>query len=172
MSLTSWDIERLRESIADAEAAGRAGAWPFAAQITRGGVVLSRTDNQVAKLQDPTAHAEIAAIREATQKAGRADAVCGATIYVNAEPCAMCAAAIHWAGIKRLVFGVGEPVLRQLYGKQPPFSPLVMSCLEVLSAEGATVEVVGPVLEDEAAEIHREFWLGLAATRVSADIVP
>ena len=154
MSPSADDLLRLRETIADAQAAAEHGAWPFAAQIVGPAGVLARVVNAVFATSDPTAHAEVHAVREAARQTGRGDGLKGATLYASAEPCAMCAAAIHWAGIGRLVFGVGEPRLRQ----QPPFRPLTLSCRQVLDSGGSGIEVHGPLIEEEAARPHLAFW--------------
>ncbi|HPJ30244.1 MAG TPA: nucleoside deaminase [Methanothrix sp.] len=77
---------------------------PFGAVIVRDGVVISRAHNEVLKRNDPTAHAEILAIREASSILGRYD-LSDCEIYTTSEPCPMCFAAIFWARIKRLVYG-------------------------------------------------------------------
>ena len=169
MSLGDDDLRRLRETIADAQAAGRQGAWPFAAQVVGRDGVLARVVNAVFATGDPTAHAEVHALREAARRVGRWDGLVGATLYASAEPCAMCAAAIHWAGIGRLVFGVGEPRLRRLYGPRPPFRPLTLSCRQVLASGGADIEVQGPLIEDEAAQPHLAFWRSPAAANAAGD---
>jgi guanine deaminase len=77
---------------------------PFGAVIVRNGEVVSKAHNEVLKRNDPTAHAEILAIREASSILGRYD-LSTCEIYSTSEPCPMCFSAIFWARIKRLVFG-------------------------------------------------------------------
>lgn len=77
---------------------------PFGAVIVRNGEVVSKAHNEVLKRNDPTAHAEILAIREASSILGRYD-LSTCEIYSTSEPCPMCFAAIFWARINRLVFG-------------------------------------------------------------------
>jgi guanine deaminase len=77
---------------------------PFGAVIVRDGKVVSKAHNEVLKRNDPTAHAEILAIREASSTLGRYD-LSDCEIYSTSEPCPMCFSAIFWARIKRLVFG-------------------------------------------------------------------
>jgi guanine deaminase len=72
--------------------------------LVQNGVIISKTHNQVIKTKDPTAHAEMLAIREASKKLGRFD-LSDCEIYSVSEPCPMCFAAIHWAKIKKLYFG-------------------------------------------------------------------
>ncbi len=77
---------------------------PFGAAVVRAGRVISRAHNEVIKTNDPTAHAEILAIRRASRKLGRFD-LSDCMIYTTCEPCPMCLAAIHWARIKTFYFG-------------------------------------------------------------------
>ena len=77
---------------------------PFGAVIVRNGEVIAVTHNEVLGTNDPTAHAEIVAIRRATAKLGRFD-LSDCEIYSTCEPCPMCLFAIHWAGIRTLYFG-------------------------------------------------------------------
>ncbi|MDR3196364.1 MAG: nucleoside deaminase [Planctomycetaceae bacterium] len=77
---------------------------PFGAVIVRRGEVVAVAHNEVLGTNDPTAHAEIVAIRRATEKLGRFN-ISDCEIYSTCEPCPMCLAAIHWAGIRKLYFG-------------------------------------------------------------------
>jgi tRNA(adenine34) deaminase len=99
----------MRAALAEAEAAAARGEVPVGAVVvSRDGAVLSRAGNRTRELNDPTAHAELLAIREACAAQGseRLDA---ADIYVTLEPCPMCAAAISFARIRRLYFGASDP---------------------------------------------------------------
>ncbi len=94
----------LREAGLLARARMEAGAGgPFGALIVRDGAVIARGWNEVTSAHDPTAHAEIVAIRRACAAAGDFS-LAGATIYSSCEPCPMCLAAIYWARLDRLVF--------------------------------------------------------------------
>ena len=77
---------------------------PFGAVVVRGDEVIAVAHNEVLGTNDPTAHAEVVAIRKATAKLGRFD-ISDCEIYSTCEPCPMCLAAIHWAGIRKLYFG-------------------------------------------------------------------
>jgi guanine deaminase len=77
---------------------------PFGAVIVRNGKVIAKGHNQVLKTNDPTAHAEINAIREASQKLKRFD-LSDCELYTTCEPCPMCLSAIYWARIKKIYFG-------------------------------------------------------------------
>lgn len=77
---------------------------PFGAVIVRNGEIISTSHNEVVKTNDPTAHAEVVAIRKASSLLGRFD-LSDCEIYSSCEPCPMCFAAIHWAKIKKLYYG-------------------------------------------------------------------
>jgi guanine deaminase len=81
----------------------KAGGGPFGAVITRNGELISRTNNKVVLTHDPTAHAEVLAIREAASKLNTHD-LSDCTLYTSCEPCPMCFGAIYWAGIKTVVY--------------------------------------------------------------------
>jgi tRNA(Arg) A34 adenosine deaminase TadA len=81
-----------------------------------------------------------------------------ATLYSSAEPCAMCAGAIYWSGIGRLVYGLSESRLRALTGNHPENPTLQLPCREVFARGQRAIEVVGPLLEEEAAAVHAGFW--------------
>ena len=99
----------MSRALAAAEAAARAGEVPVGAVITGAdGVILAIAGNEVEAAADPTAHAEILAIRRAARRLGAARLE-GCTIHVTLEPCAMCAQAIAHARIARLVFGAYDP---------------------------------------------------------------
>lgn len=92
----------LAANLAEKNVAG--GGGPFGAVIVREGKVIAKSCNQVTNKNDPTAHAEIEAIREATSKLGTYD-LSGCTIYASCEPCPMCLGAIYWARIDSIFFG-------------------------------------------------------------------
>ncbi len=92
------------EALAQARAAADRGEVPIGAVLVREGVVVAGAGNRTRELCDPTAHAEILVIREACTQAG-SERLPGADLYVTLEPCAMCAAAISFARIRRLYFG-------------------------------------------------------------------
>ncbi len=95
-------------AIAEAEAAAARGEVPVGAVLARDGAVVAHSGNRTRELNDPTAHAEMLAIREAAAALG-AERLTGADLYVTLEPCAMCAGAISFARIGRLYFGAADP---------------------------------------------------------------
>jgi guanine deaminase len=97
--------EFMRQAVAEARRGMKKGdGGPFGAVIVRGGEIVARGHNRVIVSHDPTAHAEIVAIRRATRRFGRFD-LSDCELYTTCEPCPMCLAAIHWARIKRFYFG-------------------------------------------------------------------
>ena len=92
----------------EARAAGDRGEVPIGAVLVKDGVVVGRAGNRTRELNDVTAHAEIAAIREAAASVGD-ERLIGADLYVTLEPCTMCAAAISFARIRRLYYGASDP---------------------------------------------------------------
>jgi tRNA(adenine34) deaminase len=98
----------MREALALAKLAGERGEVPVGAVVVSDGRIIGRGFNAPVSSRDPTAHAEIAALRDAAQAAGNYR-LTGCTLYVGLEPCAMCAGAIMHARIARLVFGAADP---------------------------------------------------------------
>ena len=103
MSLNSKDRKFLELAIKTAGENMEDGGGPFGAIITKGENILARAGNRVVPAHDPTAHAEVMAIRMAAEKLGTHD-LADCTIYASCEPCPMCLGAIYWAGLRRLVY--------------------------------------------------------------------
>ncbi len=97
----------MRLALAQAEAAATRGEVPIGAVLVRGGKVIASAGNRTRELKDATAHAEMLVIREGAGKLGE-ERLSGADLYVTLEPCAMCAAAISFARIRRLYFGATD----------------------------------------------------------------
>lgn len=97
----------MAQAFAEAEAAAKRGEVPVGAVILRDGVVIASAGNRTLEDQDPTAHAEILAIREAARVIG-SERLMGCDLYVTLEPCAMCAGAISFARIRRLYYGAAD----------------------------------------------------------------
>jgi len=102
------DVEYMRQAIVDAQAAGALGEVPVGAVVVVDGKIVGRGGNRRESAKDPTAHAEMIAIREAALAVGGWRLV-GATLYVTQEPCPMCAGAIVNARVERVVFGCDNP---------------------------------------------------------------
>ena len=138
----------MREALALADRAGAAGEVPVGALVVRDGEVVGRGHNRSVTDRDPSAHAEIVALREAAAAAGsfRVD---GATLYVTLEPCLMCCGAILQARVARLVYGAREPR-----------AGAVVSAFETLMTPAAThrVAIAEGVLEAACAERLKRFF--------------
>ena len=152
------DAHFLRHSFAVARRSMSHGNHPFAALLVDAeGRVLIEAENGYMPERDATAHAErLAATQACTTVAAEIRAT--ATLYSSAEPCAMCAGAIYWAGIGRVVYGLSERRLRDITGNHPENPTLDLPCREVFSSGQRPTEVVGPLLEDEAAALHAGAW--------------
>lgn len=138
----------MREALHLAASAGAQGEVPVGAVVVHEGVIVGRGANRPIGSHDPTAHAEIVAIRQAAAYV-RNYRLTGAELYVTVEPCAMCAGAMVHARIARLVFGAREPR-----------AGAVVSTAQVLSTPGLNhrVEVVEGVLAEEAQRLMQEFF--------------
>jgi tRNA(Arg) A34 adenosine deaminase TadA len=134
------------------------GNHPFGALLVDAeGNVLIETENGYMPARDGTAHAErLLATQACTTR--DANLLSTATLYSSAEPCAMCAGAIYWAGIGRLVYGLSEHRLRAVTGNHPENPTLDLPCREVFKSGQRATEVVGPLLEDEAEALHQGVW--------------
>ncbi len=126
------DERYLREALRLAEEAEQAGEVPVGALVVLEGRILGRGRNSVITLDDPTAHAEILALREAARSAGNYR-LTGATLYVTLEPCPMCAGALVHARVGRLVFGARDLRFGGVRSKfQIADSPLLNHQVEVV----------------------------------------
>lgn len=148
----------LRLTLDIARAARAAGNHPFGAILVGpDGTVLMQAGNAHGASGDRTAHAERLLMTRASQ-AHTADFLATCTLYASAEPCAMCAGAAYWAGVGRVVYGLSERDLRRLIGPHPENLTMDLPCRTVLAAGQRSIDVVGPLLEDEAQEVHEGFW--------------
>jgi tRNA(Arg) A34 adenosine deaminase TadA len=148
----------LRRSFEVARRAVTHGNHPFGAiLVDQGGNVLIEAENGYMPAHDGTAHAERLLATQACTTLSP-DILSKATLYSSAEPCAMCAGAIYWAGIGRLVYGLSERRLRIVTGNHPENPTLDLPCRKVFERGQRATEVVGPLLEDEAAALHEGVW--------------
>jgi tRNA(Arg) A34 adenosine deaminase TadA len=152
------DEKFLRQSFEVARRALRNGNHPFGAVLVSGlGRVLLEVENGFMPDRDMTGHAERLAATQASKQFA-ANVLAKSTLYASAEPCAMCAGAVYWAGIGRIVYGLSEKRLKEMTGNHADNPTLDLPCRTVFAAGQRPVEVVGPLLEDEAAAIHFSFW--------------
>lgn len=134
------------------------GNHPFGAILVDSArEVLIEAENGFLPDRDMTGHAERLLATQACKRIAPA-VLAGATLYSSAEPCAMCAGAIYWAGIGRVVFGLSERRLKELTGNHSENPTLDLPCRLVFAAGQRKTDIVGPLLEDEAAELHQDAW--------------
>ncbi|MGZ8485450.1 MAG: nucleoside deaminase [Candidatus Binatia bacterium] len=148
------DYRYLRYALMVAERAREHGDRPFGAVlVSNRGRILVEAENAKHATHDCTSHAETRLLAQASRQFPR-HLLVHCTLYVNAEPCPMCAGAIFWSGVGRVVFGLSNARLRQLVGQRS--EQLFEHCAEVLARGTHSVEVVGPLFEEEAAQAFRE----------------
>jgi tRNA(Arg) A34 adenosine deaminase TadA len=148
----------LRLAIAESKKARADGHHPFASLLVGvDGDVLMIQHNAVMPDRDMTGHAERVLATRASI-AYSPDFLAGCTMYTSAEPCAMCSGAIYWSGIGRLVYGLSEHAMKGIIGANPENLTLDLPCRDVFAAGQRLVEVIGPMLEDEAAAVHDGAW--------------
>ena len=142
------DIEFMREALAEARESGASGEVPIGAVLVHEGRIVARAGNRTIRDCDPTAHAEIVALREAAKIIGNYR-LADITLYVTIEPCSMCAGAMIQARVPRLVYGAAEPR-----------GGAVQSCFEVLSHPELNhrVQVTSGVLGSECSEVLQSFF--------------
>ena len=138
----------MREALAEADRGKAAGEVPIGAVVVADAVIVGRAHNAPVALSDPTAHAEVLALRDAARKLGNYR-LPGATLYVTLEPCAMCCGAVLQARLARVV-----------YGARDPKGGAVTSLHRLLDDPRLNHRVasVGGVLETESAALLREFF--------------
>jgi tRNA(adenine34) deaminase len=147
--MMTLDVEAfMREALAEARRAAAAGEVPIGAVVVLGGEVVGRGFNQPISRHDPTAHAEIVALRDAARRLGNYRLI-EATLFVTVEPCLMCVGALVHARIARLVFGAPEPK-----------AGAIVSAMRALDHPRLNhrFEVVEGVLADECREIVQAFF--------------
>ncbi|MEN9778934.1 MAG: hypothetical protein RL014_82 [Pseudomonadota bacterium] len=157
-SLDERDARYLRDAIALSATARARGNRPFGAVIVSPeGEVLAEAWNSNGETGDCTAHAETSAIRIASPRFQR-EQLQRATLYSSGEPCVMCAGAIFWSGIQRVVFGIDAQRLRVFRGERAEQRDAELSCRDVFAASPHPIDCIGPALVDESSEPHRGFW--------------
>jgi ribonuclease HI len=153
------DETMLRRAIALSEAAIELGGRPFGAVVAddTGRVVAEGKGLPSVEPRDWTAHSEMQALRAASAVMSWEE-LSRATLYASGEPCPMCAAAMYWCNIRRLVYSVSEPAMRALRAPYERAAGIAMRCEEIFARCDRKIEVTGPVLEGEGLAVHRRFW--------------
>jgi tRNA(Arg) A34 adenosine deaminase TadA len=152
------DIDHLRSAIRVAWLAREHGNHPFGAVLVdENEHFILQAENTVTTEHDSTGHAETNLVRMATQQY-TPEQLAHFTLYSSTEPCAMCAGAIHWSQIGRVVYALSEIDLYSIIGPSPEH--LLLPCREVFAHSQKLIEVIGPVpeLNAEARAVHETFW--------------
>jgi len=144
------DLAFMQEALAEARSAAAAGEVPIGAVLTHGGQILARSGNRTIRDCDPTAHAEMVVLREASRKIGNYR-LADTALFVTVEPCSMCAGAMIQARVPRLVYGCDDPK-----------GGAVRSCFEILSHPRLNhrVDVASGALAEECASLLQNFFAG------------
>jgi tRNA(Arg) A34 adenosine deaminase TadA len=151
------DQKYIRMAIRIAQQSRDHGNHPFGALLVdSNGQVLLEAENTVVTSDDTTGHAETNLVRLAS-KMYDGDFLAECTLYTSTEPCPMCAGAIFWTNIGRLVYGLSEDQLYQIIGRDAE-DVLVLPCREVFARGNRPTKVIGPLLEAEARQVHLGFW--------------
>jgi len=143
----------IRRTFALAESAQEKGNHPFGALLVIDQAVVLTAENTVITGNDITRHAELNLVSVASQKFD-SDALSLATLYTSTEPCAMCTGAIFWSGISKIVYGCSAGRLGEIAG-----GAFVVPCRDLLRFGKRVINVLGPILEDQGAAIHQNFWV-------------
>jgi tRNA(Arg) A34 adenosine deaminase TadA len=152
------DIEHLKTSILVAWRARENGNHPFGAVLVdEDDRVVLQAENTVVTEQDSTGHAETNLVRLASRRFSP-EQLTHYSLYSSTEPCAMCAGAIYWSQIGRVVYALSETDLYTIIGPSPEH--LILPCRAVFAHGKRPIEVVGPLssLHEEARAVHIGFW--------------
>jgi len=154
--VTSGDRRWLERAVALAWQARERGDHPFGALLVTPGNTVMEALNSVITKADPTGHAETNLVR----LAGRTDLATrsASVLYTSTEPCAMCAGAIYWSGIGRVVFALSEEGLAGMVEDEEGVPPLRLPSREVFARGGRAIVVDGPVGLISATAVHEGFW--------------
>jgi len=134
------------------------GNMPFGAiLVDAAGEVVLEGENTAITEHDPTGHAETNLMREAGRRF-EPDYLAGCTMYTSAEPCAMCAGAAYWVGIRRVVYGLDIPGLDEIVGADDRNPTPHLRADVVLSMGKEPIALEGPALLQEARAVHEGYW--------------
>ena len=161
--LDARDGTYLRRAIEWSRTARERGNRPFGAVVVSAdGAVLAEAYCNTSETGDCTGHAETNAVRDVSPRVGR-DVLAKATLYSSGEPCVMCAGAIFWSGIQRVVFGIDAVSLRVFRGDVATQKDAQLSCRDVFDASPHPIECIGPALTGWKKPAHRTAASGNSA---------
>lgn len=154
------DVTLLLRAVEVSRQAVREGNHPFGSILvdSAGSVLLEQGNVEVTEA-DCTGHAETALMRRASKQYDK-DFLAKCSLYTTAEPCSMCAGAMYWGNVRRLVYGITEEQLLAETGDDPRNPTLSLGCRTVFGAGQKDIEVVGPVPEvaEAVLEPHKTYW--------------
>ena len=142
----------IRQAIELSQQAHERGNHPFGALLVVDDRVVLTAENTVNCEKNPTCHAETNLVQKAIHELKQSQ-ISTATLYTSCEPCPMCAGAIYWAGIRKVVYALANEALAKIAG-----DVLSISCREIFARASEKVEVAGPFLLEEARKVHQGFW--------------
>lgn len=142
----------IRECFALARSAAARGDHPFGALLVVDGQAVLTAENTVCSEHDVTRHAELNLVSRASRELGP-DVLARSTLYTSTEPCAMCTGAIFWAGIPTIVYGCAAVTLHRIAG-----GDFLIPCRDILARASRPTQVIGPLLDEEGAAIHGDYW--------------
>ena len=158
VALDERDGRYLRQAIGWSRLARERGNRPFGAVvIADDGSVLTEAYCNTSETGDCTGHAETNAVRQLGRRIDR-DTLSRATLYSSAEPCVMCAGAIFWSAIGRVVYGIDAVRLRRFRGERAEQRDAELSCRDVFAASPHAIACIGPALIGESGAAHEGFW--------------
>jgi tRNA(Arg) A34 adenosine deaminase TadA len=156
LSITDADRGHLERAVELAWEARKRGDHPFGSLLLVPGGETLEARNSVVTAADPTGHAETNLVRLAGSLTPEQRA--GSVLYTSTEPCAMCAGAIYWSGIGRVVFALSETELGTMVDEEDGVPPLRLPCRDVFARGGRVIAVDGPVSLVSATSVHEGFW--------------
>ena len=153
--------ELVRRTIALAKLSRVRGDHPFGALLAGpDGEILLEAMNTCGTKGDRTGHAERNLMTEASMRYD-VETLLQCTMVTSAEPCAMCAGSVYWAGVGHVIHGMTELALKELIGPDPENLTMDLPCRDIFAAGQRKVTVEGPLLAEESATVHEGFWTGL-----------
>ncbi len=155
--MNNTDQKFIRSAIKLAQKARDNGNHPFGAiLVDEKGEIVLKAENNVVTEKDCTGHAELNLMRKASKKYN-GDFLAKCTLYTSTEPCPMCSGAIFWGNVRRVVYGLSEKGLYDIVGDGSE-EVLHLPARELFEKGKKAIEVIGPVLEQEAKKVHEGFW--------------
>ena len=157
--MPSHDHDFIRQAISLAGMARQQGEYPFGAVLVVNQQIVHQATDRCMSTSDPTAHAELLLISEYCRQQHLLD-LDGYTLYSSVEPCVLCAGAIKWARISRVVFSVSQAMLQGMTGGRPK-----PSCADLVNSGGRSIIVDGPLLPEEGLAVFAGFDFTLKRAR-------